>query len=161
MRTRRASLPLPLSSVVRRHVDTRLTDCLVASPFVHFGLRLLAGVAAGTLLLVPAILTLIAWTSLNLVISVAAVLLTVSLAQWLPRWKWFGGFVTALLVAIPPYPYWVYASETRGWYMHFFSGFDSSTLPLATFGAVFFVALILCGTLFWALDPSGTLRHDA
>jgi hypothetical protein len=133
----------------------------MAKPSVRLGLRVVAGLTAVTLLLVPSILMLIAWTEVNMVIAVAAILALIAIARHLPNWKWFAAVVTSVLLAIPPYPYWLFGSNDRGWYLHFFSGFDMGTLPLARFAGVFVVAIALCGLLLWSVAPRSSAAHDA
>jgi len=125
----------------------------MASSAVHMGVRVLMGIVAVALLLVPSILMLIAWTEVNLMVTLAALLVLIMVARRFPSWKWPATVAVALLVAVPPYPYWVFASNDRGWYFHFFSGYDLSTLPLATFVGVFIAATALCTMLSWSLDP--------
>lgn len=112
---------------------------------------LVVGVAI-VLLLSPGWLMATVFTSVNFILSLSVVLVSVVVAVWLPRWKWPGAIIASLLIAVPPYPFWLYASENRGWYFHFFHGFTLSTLPLGTFGVVFVFALLLFAAIFWAID---------
>jgi len=125
----------------------------MASSTARMGVRVLMGFVAVALLLTPSILMLIAWTEVNLVVALAALLTLIMVTRRFPTWKWTATIATALLVAIPPYPYWLFASNDRGWYFHFFSGYDLSSLPLATFMGVFIAAIALCTMLSWSLNP--------
>jgi len=100
-----------------------------------------------------------AFTSLNFVVALGAVLASVFMAFWLPRWKWIIAVIASLLIAVPPYPYWMHASEERGWYFDFFGGFTLSNLPsFGTFGVVFVLALFLFSGLFWAIGNRSPQR---
>lgn len=114
--------------------------------------RVLVVVVAVALLLFPGWLMASVFTSLNFVVALGAVLASVLMAFWLPRWKWISAVVASLLIAVPPYPYWMHVSEERGWYFDFFGGFSRSNLPsFGTFGVVFVFSLLLFVALFWAI----------
>ena len=113
--------------------------------------RVLVAVAAIALLLFPGWLMATVFTSLNFVVALMAILVSVLTAIWLPRWKWISAVAASLLIAVPPYPYWVYVSIERGWYLHFFHGFTLHDLPLLTFATVFTIALLLFKAIFWAI----------
>jgi hypothetical protein len=92
------------------------------------------------------------WTSLNLSVAILAVIASISVALWWPKWKWTVAVISSLVIAIPPYPYWAWNSERRGWYLHFFHGFTLQNLPLASFGLVFLAALALFAVVYWGLS---------
>lgn len=114
--------------------------------------RVLVVVVATGLLLLPALMTASVWTSINLQVSMIAIVVSVLVAFWLSKWKWIGAAVASLLIAIPPYPFWLYSSEDRGWYLHFFHGYNMQNLPLGTFAIVFAIALFLFAAIFWATE---------
>lgn len=114
--------------------------------------RVLVAIVAIALLLVPGWLMAAVFTSLNFVVALGAILICLFIAFWLPRWKWVGAVIASLLIAVPPYPYWMHASEERGWYFDFFGGFSRSNLPaFGTFCVVFALSLLLFAAIFWAM----------
>jgi hypothetical protein len=113
--------------------------------------RTITAAVAFTLLLLPGAVMAVAWTPVNLVVSVLAVSAALVAARVLPRWKWVFAASGALLIAVPPYPYWLFASERRGWYLHFFDGYRSDNFPALFFAATFVGALCLFAMAFWAV----------
>jgi hypothetical protein len=113
--------------------------------------RALVAVVAVALLLFPGWLMATVFTSINFVVALGSILTSVIIAIWLPRWKWIGAVATSIIIAVPPYPYWLYTREGGGWYLNFFHGFRISNLPFDTFGAVFVVSLLLFAGIFWAI----------
>lgn len=114
--------------------------------------RVVVAVVAAALLLFPGWLMAIAFTSLNFIVALGAVLASLFIAVWLPQCKWISAVVSSILIAVPPYPYWMHASEERGWSLDFFSGFSRSNLPaLGAFFVVFVFALLLFAAIFWAI----------
>ncbi|MHC6216896.1 hypothetical protein ACVQEN_06695 [Stenotrophomonas acidaminiphila] len=122
-------------------------------------LRSLVVVAAVFLLLMPGLVVAYAWGgTLNLEVAFAATLITIMLARWLPRLRWVGAAIAALVIAVPPYPYWTNWDESRGQYLHLFHGFDLRNLPVVTFVVVFVLALLLFAAIFRAVrkrQPAG------
>ncbi len=106
---------------------------------------------AGALLLSPALMMASVWTNVDLIVSVVAVSTCILVAQFAQRWRWPCAIIASLLIAVPPYPYWLFASEERGWYLHFFHGYSVHEVPILRFSAVMIVALLLFGVIFWAL----------
>lgn len=104
------------------------------------------------LLLVPALLMTFAWGGLlNLEVAAAAIAITIAVAIWLPRLRWFFAGIAAFLIAVPPFPYWTNWDESRGQYLHFFHGFTLNSELITRFAVVFAVALLLFAAMFWAL----------
>jgi hypothetical protein len=118
--------------------------------------RALVAVVAIALLLFPGWLMATVFTSINFVVAFGSVVTIVLVAIWLPRWKWTGAVVAALLIAIPPYPYWLYTREGGDWYLNFFHGFTLSNLPFGTFSAVFVISLLLFAAIFWAIGKKAS-----
>lgn len=115
-------------------------------------LRSLVVVAAGFLLLVPGLVMAYAWGgTLNLEVAFAVTLISIMMARWLTRLRWVGAAIAALVIAVPPYPYWTNWDESRGQYLHFFHGFDLQSLPIVTFVVVFVLALLLFAAIFEAV----------
>lgn len=114
--------------------------------------RILAGVVCAFLLLVPGLMMASIWTPVNLLVAFLAIIVSVLAAIWLPNWKWVAAVVTALLIAVPPYPYWLFSDNNGRWYFHFFHGFTLQKLPLPTFGFVFVVSLVLFAVIFWTVS---------
>jgi hypothetical protein len=102
------------------------------------------------LLLVPGLTMAYVWTPIDLVIALAGIIVSLFVAAWLPTWKWMAAIVTSLLIAVPPYPYWLFNDNKGNWYFHFFRGFNLHNLPLPTFGLVFTIAMVLFCLLYWA-----------
>lgn len=115
-------------------------------------LRIVVGGVAAVMLLVPSLVFAYAWSAtLNLEVATAATGVTIVSAIWLPRFRWVGAVLAALVIAVPPYPYWTSWDESRGQYLHFFHGFSLQNVPLLTFAAIFCVALLMFAVIFWAI----------
>jgi hypothetical protein len=114
---------------------------------------IIAAVACG-LLLLPATITAYVWTPVNLGVSLLAIAACVVIAIFLRRWIWISAAVASFLIAVPPYPYWLFTSETRGWHLHFFEGYRSGNLPAFRFSVVFLVSMLLFSLIFWAIGKS-------
>lgn len=114
-------------------------------------LRALSAAMAAICLLIPALVVAFAWTVVNLEVSVLAVLGCAAVAVWLPRWKWVSAAIVSVLIAVPPYPYWLFNSESRGWYLHFFHGYNAENLPIARFATVLLGSMLLFAVIFWAI----------
>src|SRR5205085_11350964 len=93
------------------------------------------------MLLIPGLTMASILTPANLMVAIAGIVASVSTAIWLSTWKWLPAVVTALLIAVPPYPYWLFSDNNGNWYLHFFHGFTLHNLPLPTFGFVFVAAI--------------------
>jgi hypothetical protein len=117
---------------------------------VQITLRVVAGLLVVAVLLAPSYVMALVWTPLDFLVAVLAILLVVAFSRS-SKLRWVLAVVAALLIAIPPYPYWVFYGGKRGWYLHFFGGFTLQTLPIGTFCSFFVVALALFAVLFWAL----------
>lgn len=105
--------------------------------------------ACSSILFVPSLLFALAWSgTLNLEVAIASWLLAIAAAKFLPRLRWPSAGVSACVIAVPPYPYWVRSGEGDGAALHFFYGFTLSTVPWITFLVVFVLALILYGAIF-------------
>ncbi|MFC6840106.1 hypothetical protein [Xanthomonas theicola] len=124
-------------------------------------LRSLVAVAASFLLFVPGLVMAFALGgTLNLEVAIAATLIFIMVARWLPRLRWAIAVVAALVIAVPPYPYWTNWDESRGQYLHFFHGFNLQNLPIAAFVVVFVLALLLFVAIFWAVRRRETSRDS-
>lgn len=121
-------------------------------------IRTIIAAIAGVLLLFPGAVTAYVWTPVNLAVSLFAVTVCIVVALFLPRWKWISAAVASLLIAVPPYPYWLFSSEARGWYVHFFEGYRSGNLAAFRFTVVFLVSTLLFALIFWAISRR---RHNA
>ena len=122
--------------------------------------RALVAVMAIALLLFPSWLIATIFTAINFVVALGCVVTSVLVAIWLPRWKWISAVAAALLIAVPPYPYWLYTREGGDWYLNFFHGFTLSNLPLGTFCVVFVISLLLFAAIFWAIGKKVTLNNS-
>ncbi len=119
--------------------------------------RILAVIVVAALLLVPGLLMTLAWGgTLNLEVAAVAIAISIVAAIWLPRVKWLVAVVAALLIAVPPFPYWTNWDESRGQYLHFFHGFHLDGTLATRFIVVFAVAMLLFAAMFWAIcRPKG------
>lgn len=116
----------------------------------RFWRRLLA-IMAALLLLLPGVWTALAWTALNLVVAIVAVTGNVLVLRFTPNLRWFSASIASLLIAVPPYPYWVFSDNVRGWHFTFFSGYRLNDVPFVDLSMVFVFAMLLFGLIFWAL----------
>lgn len=119
-------------------------------------LRVLVAVVAIALLLFPGWLMATVFTAINFMVALGAILISVLIAIWLRHWKWISAVLASLLIAVPPYPYWLYTREGGNWYLNFFHGFSISTLPFGTFGVVFVLSLLLFAAIFWAIGKKAS-----
>jgi hypothetical protein len=101
--------------------------------------------------LLPSTISAYVWTPVNLAVSLFAVTACIVIALILPRWKWISAAVASLLIAVPPYPYWLFSSEARGWYLHFFQGYRSGNVPAFRFAVVVLAAMLLFALIYWAI----------
>lgn len=122
--------------------------------------RALVMVMAIALLLFPGWLMATIFTAINFVVALGSVVTSVLVAIWLPRWKWACAVVAALLVAVPPYPYWLYTREGGDWYLNFFHGFTLSNLPFGTFGVTFVISFLLFAAIFWAIGKKASSNNS-
>ena len=120
--------------------------------------RVAVGCLAVAMLLLPGAMTALVWTDLNLMLAAAAILVA-AVSRHRTKLRWLAVTAAALVIAVPPYPYWVFWSDRDGWHLHFFSGFTWQSAPLGTFITVFVVAFALLCTLLWAL-PSAKLMGE-
>jgi hypothetical protein len=117
-------------------------------------LRIAAGLLAVALLLTPSYVMALVYTSLNFVVAAAAIFLVVLCSRF-RRTRWWLAVLGALLISVPPYPFWAFTDNRGGWFLNFFHGFTLQTSPIGTFCIVFVLALALFGALFWALPRPG------
>jgi hypothetical protein len=122
--------------------------------YLQTALRIVAGLLAVAVLLAPAYVMALVYTSLNFVVTAAAIFLVV-LCSRLRRTRWWLAVLGALLIAVPPYPFWAFTNNRGGWFLHFFHGFTLHTVPISTSCICFVLALALFGVLFWALPHPG------
>ncbi|NLC36170.1 MAG: hypothetical protein GX772_06965 [Alcaligenaceae bacterium] len=116
-------------------------------------IRALIVAVVGILLLIPSLIMAYAWGgTLNLEVATVATLVTAATARWMPRLKWVIASIAALLIAVPPYPYWTNWDESRGQYLHFFHGFTFQTIPVFTFAIVFALAILLFAVMFRSIN---------
>ena len=102
-------------------------------------------------LLLPGLLMASTWTPINLIVAFCVVNVSVMAAIWAQTWKWPTAILSSLLIAIPPYPYWLFNDNSGHWYFHFFHGFTMQNLHFLNFAIVFTISLILFAVIFWAL----------
>lgn len=115
-------------------------------------LRVAIAIVAGAILLMPGFLMAVAWGgTLNLEVAIAATAVSIAVAIWLPKLRWGGAVIAALLIAVPPFPYWTSWDENAGQHLHFFHGYNLQSLPIFRFVVVFLVAMLLFAVIFWSI----------
>ncbi len=119
-----------------------------------------AAAVAFLILLVPGLLVASTWTPINLAVALCAVAGSIFIAIWIPKWKWPMAAVSSVLIAVPPYPYWLFGDNAGSWYFHFFHGFSIQNLSIPTFVLVFAISLMLFAVIFWALRNKGRVELD-
>ncbi len=83
-------------------------------------------------------------------IAIAAVFVGILAALFLaPMIKWVLAALASLLIAIPPYPNWLWWDEEQGWHLRW--GYKLQHVMLSDFAIFFVVAMLLFATLFWAI----------
>jgi hypothetical protein len=113
------------------------------------GVVLVAGIV---LLILPSFMMSAIYSSIDLEFAMVAVLTTVLTAVWLPKLRWICAVIASLLIAVPPYPYWLSFDAKRGWYFHFFYGFDLQNTPFLVLGGAFAVSQAVFAAIFWAIS---------
>lgn len=108
--------------------------------------------ACSAILLLPSLLFAWAWSgTLNFEVAVGSLILTIAAVKFFQQMRWIFAGVSACVIAVPPYPYWVRSGDDGSAVLHFFYGFTPSSLPWATFAAVFALAIALYYVIFWLL----------
>jgi hypothetical protein len=115
----------------------------------NLAIRITVGVVVVLLLLLPPFVTAIVWTKANLYITVIAIAATLAAAFYLPKLKWVFATIAAALIALPPYPNWLFWDESKGWFLTIGPNLRQLSIGL---NVIFFVAVIaLFFALFWAI----------
>lgn len=70
------------------------------------------------LIILPSAIQAVVWTSVNLILAVSVVAAFIIYSLWVPYWKWIVITLAALIMSIPPYPNWIWASNEKGWHFH-------------------------------------------
>lgn len=123
--------------------------------------RVLVIVVAIAILLLPGLsMIAVAWADIGLVVALVAITVCILIAIWLPRLRWIGAAIASLLIAIPPYPYWLNWNDAHGWYFHFFHDVNLESSSIAVFAMIFLAAMLLFATIFWALGKRQVARHN-
>jgi hypothetical protein len=91
------------------------------------------------------------WSDIGLVVAVAVILGSIFLSVVLPKLKWVGAAFAAIMIAVPPYPYWLGWDAVKGWRLHFFQGFGLSWMDVGVFAAIFIAAMLAFSVIFWAI----------
>jgi len=115
----------------------------------HRALRVTAIVAAVVLLLLPAFVVGYVWTAINLFVAAAAVLIAFAGAMLVPKAKWAFAAAGSLLIAIPPYPNWLWSNEEHGWHLRL--GYKLQHLEWMGFAIHFAISMLLFALIFWAI----------
>lgn len=117
--------------------------------------RILAGIGAIALLLLPSVIGALVWTPFNLCFVGVALILTIICARRVSGFKWFLALLTSSFVALPPYPNWLYWSDNKGW--HLWLGPSLRNWELGANLIILLISLMLFAALFWAIrwrEPS-------
>ena len=122
--------------------------------YLQMALRLVASLLAVAVLLAPAYVVALVYTSLNFVVATVAISLVVLCSRF-RRARWWLAMLGALLIAVPPYPFWAFTNNQGGWFLNFFHGFTLHTAPIGTFCIYFVLSLAMFGVLFWVLPRPG------
>lgn len=101
-------------------------------------------------LLSPGLLSAVVWTPINLIAALVGVGLSVLASVFVQRWRWAIGILTAASVAVPPYPNWIYWTDSRGWF--FWLGPTLEDGGLVARSLLMLPAIGLVYGLFWAID---------
>lgn len=112
-------------------------------------LRTIVATVVVLLLLLPSFITAIVWTTVNLYVAVLAISALAVVAYLLPRFKWLFAAVTAGLIALPPYPNWLFWNESRGWFFTVGPNLQEFSIGFSVLCAVIVLALVR--VLFWAI----------
>lgn len=118
--------------------------------------KILVGTIAALILLLPGMLTALVWTPLNLIVALVAVFGTMLVARLVGRLRWFAAILASALIAVPPYPYWMFSDNVRGWYFTFFLGYRVKDVPFLEFGSIFFASMLLFWSIFWSMNSPKT-----
>jgi len=118
--------------------------------------RVIVAILAIALLLSPGVVMALVYTELNLLVSVLAVALVLAFSR-VTAVRWVMAVMGAVLVAVPPYPFWVFSDNEGHWFFSFFGGFTLGSAPIGTFAIWFALALASFAALFWAIGR----RQDA
>ena len=107
---------------------------------------------ASAMLLAPGALTFIAWgVSLNLEISFLALLVTLAITRWVPALKWLTAIIASVLIAVPPFPYWLRWSKLGGYEFHLFAGFSPGDVPWVRFILTVMIAMLLFSVIIFSI----------
>lgn len=79
--------------------------------------RVVISVVILSFLLLPSLLQAMTWTPINLWVALLSILTSVLLVRRSPSWRWPSALVAGLLIAVAPYPNWLWASNDRGWHL--------------------------------------------
>jgi hypothetical protein len=114
--------------------------------------------AATCALLAPGYLVFVSWgIRLNLVFSLCAIVAcAVGIRLWRGAKLYLIAF-TALIISIPPYPYWVLWDNNGHFEFHFFLGFSPKDIPYVMFAAMYAIAIISLHVLDIAFKPTGRI----
>lgn len=121
-------------------------------------IRLLIGCLALTIMLIPPFITAMVWTTINLIIAIIAISFTVVSTFIFPRIRWLLALVSAIIIAIPPYPTWIFWSPQTGWRL----GLSLSVLSSSIVGSVISLVMeLMCfAGLFWAFNSSALANRS-
>lgn len=122
-------------------------------------LKFMVGGVAVLLLLLPSLVTAIVWTTINLYITVLAIAATLLAAHFFPKVRWFFATVTVALIALPPYPNWIFWSDKDGWFL--WLGPSLRSLEVGANIIFFMVALLPFVAIFWATGARASQSHSA
>lgn len=109
--------------------------------------RILLAVVVVGLLLLPGVLTALAWTPLNFLIALASIGGFLWAVWRFPKWALPIGIVAMLVISIPPYPNWLWLADGGGVELHL--GQRLRALDLTPFAPFFVASAFLLLALAW------------
>ncbi|UNK49280.1 hypothetical protein MNR01_16375 [Lysobacter sp. S4-A87] len=114
--------------------------------------RIVVGGLIIALLLLPSWLQAMTWTPINFWVALTSILISLLLVYRSRRWRWPSALVTGVLIAVAPYPNWLWASNDRGW--HFQLGYKLKHWPeyATEFVIYYLVVVALLFVLFRVME---------
>lgn len=99
-------------------------------------------------ILMPSILQAFVWTWINLLVSIIVTAIFIFLTIIKPKFKWVYIVCSSTIIAIPPYPNWIWASNEKGWHFHLGYKLQNISEYAGGYLMYFVLALVLYLSLF-------------
>lgn len=105
------------------------------------------------MLITPSVMVLAAWgDGLNFVVAIAVICSVLFSGIFMPRARRWMAFFASILIAVPPFPYWIAWNKVGGYEFSFFYGFSISDIPFLLFLLVFVLSIILFELIFLSVS---------